>query len=53
MNHEDTKNTKEEGRGKREEKNLFTRQLVLDRLLVVIEERKTETLPSITQLIRV
>jgi hypothetical protein len=32
MNHEDTKNTKEEG-GRRKKKNLFTRQLVLDRLL--------------------
>jgi hypothetical protein len=29
MNHEGTKNTKEEGK----KKNLFTRQLVLDRLL--------------------
>jgi hypothetical protein len=35
MNHEGTKNTKEEGK----KKNLFTRQLVLDRLLVVCQDK--------------
>jgi len=40
MNHEGTKNTKEEGK----KKNLFTRQLVLDRLLATIIKSKNLSL---------